>query len=263
MDLPKLAALMRSNQPGMESGTSDEAHINVSAGTSEQTETRAASPFPESDLERDLTGGISEPVPLDNTAPAMNDHMISSPSQPIDSHTASAPAGNLDPPTPASRLSDYPPSERKFNLMFYGVPECREGTHFHERAENDLKNVLGVLEKILPSVSSDSIRDCVRIGEYSPQGTRPLLVRFVRARDVRLILKDLTPDVLPSGITIKCHMSSAEMQTTSILLRERWKLHTQSGVDKSTIKIRGRKLFVDSHQVGEVVDGVYRSTDAS
>ena len=55
-------------------------------------------------------------------------------------------------------------------------------------------------------------------------------------------------------------MSSAEMQTTSILLRERWKLHTQSGVEKSTIKIRGRKLFVDSHQVGEVVDSMYRST---
>ena len=165
----------------MESGASDEAHANVSAGTSEQIETCTTSPFPESDLERDRTGGISEPVPLDTTAPAMNDHMMSSPSQPIDSHAASAPAGNLDPPTPApaSRLADQPPSERKFNLMFYGVPECREGTHFHERAENDLKNVLGVLEKILPSVSSDSIRDCIRIGEYSPQGTRPLLVRFV------------------------------------------------------------------------------------
>ena len=171
---------------------------------------------------------------------------------------------DVDPSTPAkARLSDQPLSERKFNLMLYGVPECNEGTRLHERAENDLKNVLVVLGKILPSVSSDSIRDCIRIGKYSPQSTRPLLVRFVRARDVRIILQHVSPDVLPSGITIKRHMSSAEMETTSILLRKRWKLYTQSGVEKSTIRIRGRKLFIDSRQVGEVVDGVYRSTDAS
>ena len=52
-------------------------------------------------------------------------------------------------------------------------------------------------------------------------------------------------------------MSATEMKVESIVLGERWKLYTQSGVDKRQIKIRGRKLFIDSRLVGEVVDGDY------
>ena len=58
-------------------------------------------------------------------------------------------------------------------------------------------------------------------------------------------------------------MSATEMKVESILLGERWKLYTQSGVDKKQIKIRGRKLFIDSRLVGEVVDGVYKYIDTS
>ena len=55
-------------------------------------------------------------------------------------------------------------------------------------------------------------------------------------------------------------MSATEMEVEAILLKERWKLYTQSGVDKRQIKIRGRKLFIDSRLVGEVVDGVYNTS---
>ena len=210
---------------------------------------------------------VSSPIgaaALDSTttdpAAAINNAIVSSPSHP-DPPTTSALVGDSTPvKAPVSRLADQPPSERKFNLMFYGVPECHKGTRLCERADNDLKNVLGVLEEILPSVSHDSIRDCSRVGKYSPQGTRPLLVQFVRARDVRIILQKLSPDVLPSGITIKRHMSSTEMRVKSVLLKKRWEFHTQAGgVGKDRIKLRGNKLFIDSRLVGEVVDGVYKS----
>ena len=79
---------------------------------------------------------------------------------------------------------------------------------------------------------------------------------------MRHILHRLSPDVLPSGIAIKPHMSATEKQESSILLGERWKLYTQSGVEKRQIKIRGRKLFIDSRLVGEVVDGEYKPVNA-
>ena len=156
-----------------------------------------------------------------------------------------------------SRLSHQPYSERRFNLVLYGVQESPEGTNLYNRATKDLKDSAIILSKVLPSITDQAIRDCVRIGKYSPTKTRPLLVSFLRALDVRLILQRLSPDVLPSGIAVKPHMSATEKQQSSILLRERWK-NMQAGMDKSKIKIRGRKLFIDSRLVGEVVDGEYK-----
>ena len=37
----------------------------------------------------------------------------------------------------------------------------------------------------------------------------------------------------------------------------------QAGMDKSKIKIRGRKLFIDSRLVGEVVNGEYKPVNTS
>ena len=78
-------------------------------------------------------------------------------------------------------------NERKFNLVLYGVDECSEGTARQERAEKDRKTAYKNLSIILPSLEDYSIRDCIRIGKYSPYGTRPrpLLVKFHRACDVR------------------------------------------------------------------------------
>ena len=164
---------------------------------------------------------------------------------------------------PVPKLSDQPCTERRFNLVLYGVQESPQGTNFYDRADKDFENAVAILHNIHSSISNLRIRGCFRIGKYSPKRTRPLLVVFIQAEYVRLILQRLSPDALPSGIAIKPHMSATEMKVESILLRERWKLYTQSGVDKRQIKIRGRKLFIDSRLVGEVVDGEYEHINTS
>ena len=153
-------------------------------------------------------------------------------------------------------------NERKFNLVLYGVDECSEGTRCHERAGKDRKTALKKLRVILTSLEDYSIRDCIRIGKYSPNGTRPrpLLVKFLRACDVNTILYKLSQGGLPaelSGIAIKHHMTPSEVKSNSILLRKRLEL-SQEGVDKQRLKIKGNKLLQDSQLLGEVVDGVYR-----
>ena len=165
-----------------------------------------------------------------------------------------------------AKQSDHSHRERRFNLVLYGVQESPEGTNRYNRVRNDRRRAVKILNKVDPSITNDSIRGCFRMREYqlkAPKRTRPLLVVFSQAEDVCLILQRLSPDVLPSGIAIKPHMSATEMKVESILLRERWKLYTQSGVDKRQIKIRGRKLFVDSRLVGEVVGGVYKYINTS
>ena len=144
--------------------------------------------------------------------------------------------------------------------MVYGVKESPKGTLRHERAQKDYEEAFEILSSIQQLQSDVSIRDCSRIGKYSPKVTRPLLVRLLRACDASLILRNVTQDALPNGIAIKRYMSPTERQSESILLEQRWKL-AQSGVDKTTIKIKGNKLFQDSSIVGKVVDGDYEPTN--
>ena len=133
---------------------------------------------------------------------------------------------------PTCKQADYSYREHRFNLVLYGVQESPEGTNRYDQIESDTENVVKILHKINPSITNISIRGCFRIGKFSPTKTRPLIVVFQRVQDVCLILQRLSPDILPNGIAIKPHMSATEMKVQSILLRERWKLYTQSGVDK-------------------------------
>ena len=156
-------------------------------------------------------------------------------------------------------------NERKFNLVLYGVDECSKGTRRHERAKKDGKAALKKLRVILTSLEDYSIRDCIRIGKYSPNGTRPrpLLVKFHRACDVSTILYELSQGGLPaelSGIAIKHHMTPSEVKSNSILLRKRLEL-SQEREDKQRLKIRGNKLLQDSQLLGEVVDGEYKAVN--
>ena len=179
---------------------------------------------------------------------------------PMVQNSSSSPAGIK---ASATKRSGHSYGERRFNLVLYGVRESPEGTNLYDQIKSDNQNALTILHKINPSITDLLIRGCFRIGKFSPTKIRPLIVVFQRVQDVCLILQRLSPDILPRGIAIKPHMSATEMKVESILLRERWKLYTQSGVDKRQIKIRGRKLFIDSHLVGEVVDGEYKPVDTS
>ena len=85
-------------------------------------------------------------------------------------------------------------------------------------------------------VSPGAIRDCLRLGKYTPQLKRPrsLLVMLNRTADVRAVLSNRSS--VPTPYRIKLDLSPEEREADTILLKHRWSL-IQSGVDRKDIKL--------------------------
>uniref|UniRef100_A0A1X7VY07 Uncharacterized protein n=1 Tax=Amphimedon queenslandica TaxID=400682 RepID=A0A1X7VY07_AMPQE len=58
---------------------------------------------------------------------------------------------------------DAPLHQKKFNLLFLGLPENPHGTSYHERLRLDHEAIFSVLESSDSSLSDISIRDCLRV----------------------------------------------------------------------------------------------------
>ena len=133
--------------------------------------------------------------------------------------------------------------ERKFNAILFGVNECAKGLSRLARYESDLNSVVSTLSSIDPSFQSRSIRDCFRLGKFSPNASRPrpLLIKFFRVVDVSNILSKRRALLKP--YSLKPDMSYEQRVIKSNLLKERWSL-IQSGTNRSDIKIRGNNLYL-------------------
>ena len=114
-------------------------------------------------------------------------------------------ASNITMPNSASAQAD-----RKFNAVLYGLPECSKGTKKYDRAKQDLTNVITAGSHVDREVTSQSIRDCFRLGKYkeSAKRPRPILIKLTRAIDVISLLSNRSS--LPNNISIKPDMSQAE-----------------------------------------------------
>lgn len=152
--------------------------------------------------------------------------------------------------------------ECKFNLVLYGVDESSKGTPRHERMAHDCDRAFSILSAVLKeddAFTVNSIRDCSRLGKYSPAKTRPLLVRLQRSRDVSSILQKVSQaDSTRGTVSIKRYMSPAEKKVESILLQVRLKLvKSAAGMDKKDLKIKGNELLYNSSPIGRVENGKF------
>ena len=161
--------------------------------------------------------------------------------------------------TPTSSLT----SDRKFNLVIYGIEECPNGTSRPERVKHDIEKGHSVLSKVDEDINANSMRDCLRLGKYKKdQGRpRPLLLKLNRAIDVISVLSNRA-SIEDKSIIIKPDMSPEEKQKEAILLKERWSL-MQSGVNKIDTKIRSGSIFVKGKKHGYVSNSVLVHADPS
>ena len=152
-----------------------------------------------------------------------------------------------------STSSNY---ERKFNVVLYGLDECPSGLTRSSRLESDLTNISNIFFELDSSIHPQSISDCYRLGKYLRDASRPrpILVKFVRVADVSRIFANRRK--LPTAISVKPDMSSAERKKYSILMQERWDL-IQSGVLRKDIKIRGDSLYVSNKKYGCVLNSKF------
>ena len=176
---------------------------------------------------------------------------------PVDNSQSSS-STNLK-PSPAQRKPQET-SERKFNLIFCGIPESPPGTSYRERLDRDYEAVISTANSLSNDLSLSAIRDCIRLGKYRPpnqdanQRPRPILVKFNNVKVVNSILgnqQHLTSNKNPA-ISIKRDLSKEERRSNSIFLRERYRLVSEEGIDKRHIKLRGCKVFVNNRPHGEV-----------
>uniref|UniRef100_A0A1X7U142 Zinc finger PHD-type domain-containing protein n=1 Tax=Amphimedon queenslandica TaxID=400682 RepID=A0A1X7U142_AMPQE len=175
--------------------------------------------------------------------------------------TTRAPAHSSDQP-PARSSSDHPSarptvhdrtpfsdSQRKFNLVLHGIPENPHGTSLRVRQRQDHDKVASVLGDSVPSLSSVSVRDCLRLGKYDRHSTKPrsLLVKFNSSKDVQSILSERTNIHTSDGspVYVKRDLPLKERKIESYLLKERRSL-LDKGTARSSIKIRGSGLYIDT-----------------
>ena len=146
--------------------------------------------------------------------------------------------------------------DRKFNVVIYGILECPKGTKRHDRTKQDLSNVISAVSQVDSDITSHSIRDCFRLGQYKEHAERPrpLLIKLNRTIDVASLLSKRSS--LPKDISIKPDMSHAERTTESVLMKERWRL-IQSGIDRKTIRIQSTNIYVNNKLHGKACNSSF------
>ena len=150
------------------------------------------------------------------------------------------------PPLPPPLVSD-----KRFNVVLYGINETSKATSRSERQKHDLDNLLAVLSDIDSSFTSASIKDFHRLGKFKENSTHPrsILVKFLRAFEASLVLSK--KGSLNSPISIKPDMTRDERETEQALLKERRRL-IDSGVERKDIKIHSSSLYVNNKLHGSV-----------
>ena len=95
-------------------------------------------------------------------------------------------------------------------------------------AQCKTNSVSGVLKSVDNQLSEHTIRGCQRLGKYSNDKCRPILVKLTRSCDITSILSKYAKFANMPGISIKPDLSKDDRKVESILLMERRKL-IQSG----------------------------------
>ena len=149
-------------------------------------------------------------------------------------------------------------ADKKFNIVVYGLCECPKGSPRHERMSYDTDLASKTIQSICPRLSEYAIRDCSRIGKYSEERARPLIIKFARSCDAATVLANrhkISKSDHPN-VFLKPFMTVAERKTESTLLRERRAL-IESGIERKLIKIRGNSIFVKKCKVGSANEDTF------
>ena len=149
-----------------------------------------------------------------------------------------------------SSVSPPTPVDKKFNIVIYGIKECPPKTTKVNRLEQDLQNIIHAFANVDFQIDANSIKDCIRLGKYKPEVSRPrpILVKFLRSTEATIALSKIS--LFKAPIHIKPDQTQEERDTESHLLKERWSL-TQLGFEKKRIKIRNKSIFIDNKLYGQ------------
>ena len=158
------------------------------------------------------------------------------------------------PPKPSSLVSD-----KRYNVVVYGVDESLKDTPRASRQKHDLDMLLKVLSDIDVSLTATSIQDFHRLGKFKPNNTQscPLFVKFLRTFEASLVLSK-KDSLTSSQISIKRDLTFEERTIENALLKERRSL-IDSGIERKFIQIRGNSLYVKNKLHGLVQNSQFQT----
>ena len=198
-----------------------------------------------------------EPAPPNCKASTPSAEVTNQP-QSLASCNQTTPTQKSDTSKPTQRSSFEP--NRKYHVVIYGLKEHPQGTPPYKRLSEDCSSAHAILSTLHSTVTDQSICDCSRLGKFTPNINRPLLVKLARSNDVASILANRKKlvDSRHDQISIKPFMSPDERRTESLLLKERRSLIT-SGTNSKQIRIRNNRIYVRNILHGQVISGKFES----
>ena len=172
----------------------------------------------------------------------------------------SRPASDKKLSSPQSLPRVLPNFDKKFNVVLYGVEESPSGMSKSARFDSDLSSAVRVLSSINSTIEPQSIKACFRLGKLSSRRARPrpILVKLIKISDVTSSLTKRSN--LNHPYVLKPDMPYEQRVRESVLLKERWHL-IQSGVHRSSIKIKDNRLIVDKLHSSVIENTFQREAD--
>lgn len=149
--------------------------------------------------------------------------------------------------TPSTREQSLPVTDDKYlrQLKITGIPENNE-KYLNDRLLKDKQ----IFEETVKKLGVETcIEDCKRLGRYTEGKSRPLLVTMASTWDQRLCKSKVIENDLyrQQNILFLPELSADKIKEKSIL-RKRYQL-IQEGHEKSTMKIRNLKLYLNGNEV--------------
>ena len=142
-----------------------------------------------------------------------------------------------------SSSKKVPLSDKKMNVVMYGLVENPSNTSRQDRLQKDVDSVLSALKNLENPIDANSVKYCYRLGKYNAQvdKPRPVLVKFLRYTDVSNILGNKSK--LSPLVFVKPDLTAEERAMEFLLLKER-RILIDKGVSRQHIKVKNQSLIV-------------------
>ena len=115
--------------------------------------------------------------------------------------------------------------------------------------------IMALISDLDPDIGPSAVRDHFRLGKFNDAHSRPrpILVKLNRTSEVESILSKRARVTGLHGV--KPDLPQEVRQREYTLMKERWAL-TQSGVERSDIKIRGSSILLRKKLHAQYINGV-------